>query len=233
MPTWLYDAVQARKEAAKALQIKLDKTLASVQKRLADITPKLSFSVEAARQDRALQKEMQRTVPNAMAVQPTMSDDERKHVEENYSKNVALSIQGFVDSEVQRFRDKVIPKIQAGMDRRELRDYVQGRLGVTKDRAKFIARQETSLYISNLKEAGYRDAGIEKYRWKAIGGNRGDGRTRDDHMDAHGKEFFWDHQKNLADPKIRPFIVYQDDVPQHPGTAFNCRCVAIPIVEEL
>jgi len=121
MPTWLYDAVQARKEAAKALQIKLDKTLASVQKRLADITPKLSFSVEAARQDRALQKEMQRTVPNAMAVQPTMSDDERKHVEEKYSQNVALSIQGFVDSEVQRFRDKVVPKIQAGMDRRELR----------------------------------------------------------------------------------------------------------------
>jgi SPP1 gp7 family putative phage head morphogenesis protein len=227
LPQNVFEAIEQRQKDALALRAKLQERLSQIQKKVMDIAPRLSFDVDAARQDRALQKEMQRTVPNAMAVQPQPDEMQKKHLQKKYSENVALSIKGFVDSEVLRFRDKVIPKITAGMDRRELRDYIEGRLGVSRDRAKFIARQETSLYISNLKESGYRSAGIEKYRWKAIGGRRGDGRTREEHMNAHGKEFFWDHSKN-QNP-----VRNSKGQPVHPGIDFGCRCVAIPIVEEL
>jgi SPP1 gp7 family putative phage head morphogenesis protein len=223
----LREAITARRMQAQSLSKQFSDIVTRLQKQMQLTAPNLNFDVEAAKTDRALQKEMQRKVPASVSIVPVLNDEQKAHMATDYSENVALSIVGFVDSEVERFRKQVLPQIQKGMDRRDLADYIEDRLGVSKDRAKFIARQETALFSSKLREVQYRKAGIEKYKWRAIGGRSGDGRTRDEHMKASGKEFYWDHSKNLNP------VLNSDRVPVHPGEDFGCRCQAIPIVEEI
>ena len=216
MPQDLRNTIAERRKQAVALQKHFSEVITRLQKQMLFTAPKLNFDVEAAKTDRSLQREMQRKVPASVSIQPVLNDEQKAHMAEDYTENVQLSIPGFIDAEVERFRKQVLPQIQKGMDRRDLAKYVQDRLGVGKERAKFIARQETALFTSKLREVQYRKAGIEKYRWSAIGGRRGDGRTRDAHMDASGKEFFWDHSKN------RNPVRNSEGRPVHPGEDFNC-----------
>lgn len=227
MPQDLRNTIAERRRQAQVLTKQFSEVITKLQKQIQLSAPKLNFDVEAAKTDRALQKEMQRKVPASVSIQPVLNDEQKAHMATDYTENVQLSIMGFIDSEVERFRKQILPQIQKGMNRKDLAEYVQERLGVGKDRAKFIARQETALFTSKLREVQYQKAGIEKYRWRAIGGKSGDGRTRDAHMEAHGKEFFWDHSKN-KNP-----VRNSEGQPVHPGEDFGCRCQAIPIVEEI
>ena len=89
------------------------------------------------------------------------------------------------------------------------------------NKAKFLARQETSLFMSKLRDTRYQGAGVERFRWSATGGSAGDGRTRDLHRMLHGKEF------SYGNP---PVIDERTGETGYPGEAFGCRCVAIPII---
>ena len=47
---------------------------------------------------------------------------------------------------------------------------IQKSYGVTANKAKFLARQETKLLTTTLKEVRYVDAGVTKYKWKSVTG---------------------------------------------------------------
>lgn len=87
------------------------------------------------------------------------------------------------------------------------------------------ALDENKLHV--YKQLMYEDAGVEKYRWKAIGGKKGDGRTRDNCCRAHGRIFYWDHSKNKNPARD------DNGNPIHPGEMTGCRCQAIPIVDRI
>ena len=116
------------------------------------------------------------------------------------------------------------------MDRDQLRLYIQSRLKVSSTRAAFIARQETALFTSQQKKLLYLDAGVTRYKWKAIGGKAGDGRTRDSHAEAHGKIFYWDKPVG-PNGDLKP--VNSKGEPVNPSVDFGCRCQAIPIVDKI
>lgn len=97
--------------------------------------------------------------------------------------------------------------------------------GITKNRARFIARDQTAKLNTALNKSRQESNGIESYKWRNAGdervvGNPGgkypDGsRGHENHWDRDGKIFRWD------DPPADG----------HPGQAYNCRCVAIPVVD--
>lgn len=201
--------------------------LARVDTSAKQMIANLSFDAFALGNEQEIDAKLRASMADALAVQPQLTDDQKKQLRAEYTENVKLSIAGFVDDEVKRFRKSLLPEIQAGVGRGALTEYVQKRLKVGITRAQFIARQETALFTSKQKQLQYQDVGIETYRWKAIGGKRGDGRTRDEHRQAHGKIFFWDQSKN-KNP-----VRNGDGQPVHPGQDFGCRCQAVPIVDSI
>lgn len=97
--------------------------------------------------------------------------------------------------------------------------------GVSKRRAKLIARDQTSKLTGTLNQVRQQSIGIEEYVWRTSQDERvvGDpaglypkgSRAHRDHFHRNGKRFRWD------DPP--------DD--GHPGQAIQCRCHAQPVID--
>jgi SPP1 gp7 family putative phage head morphogenesis protein len=91
---------------------------------------------------------------------------------------------------------------------------IQERFGITRRRAKLIARDQTSKLNASLTKLRQQELGVEEYIWQTAG----DERVRPTHRAHDGKKFRW------------------DDPPKdtgNPGTDINCRCVAVPVLEGL
>lgn len=94
--------------------------------------------------------------------------------------------------------------------------------GISKNRAKFIARDQTAKLTGDLNQARQQDNGIDEYTWhnaqdrRVVGNPSGlypkGNRVHGDHWDREGKTFSWS-----APPEDG-----------HPGHAPNCRCYAKP-----
>lgn len=96
--------------------------------------------------------------------------------------------------------------------------------GITRRRAKFIARDQTSKMASEINEIRQRDIGIDDYDWRTsrdirvVGtpgglypkGNKAHG----DHFKREGKRFKWSEPPEDG----------------HPGHAPGCRCRAQPVI---
>jgi SPP1 gp7 family putative phage head morphogenesis protein len=90
---------------------------------------------------------------------------------------------------------------------------------VTESRARLIARTETSRAASNLTQARAEYIGSKSYIWRTVG----DVDVRHDHRVLNGKRFDWN------DP---PIADKRGGVRAHPGTLYNCRCVAEPVLPD-
>lgn len=84
----------------------------------------------------------------------------------------------------------------------------------TEKRAMFIARDQSSKLNAALTQARHEDVGIKKYMWSTSL----DERVRDSHADKEGQIF------EYANPPADT---------GHPGHDFNCRCVAIPVLDDV
>ena len=83
---------------------------------------------------------------------------------------------------------------------------------VTENRARLIARDQSSKLNSALTQQRSQNLGVEEYVWRTSG----DERVREAHRGKNGKVFRW------------------DDPPKdtgHPGQDIQCRCVAQPIIK--
>ena len=84
----------------------------------------------------------------------------------------------------------------------------------TEKRAMFIARDQSSKLNAALTQARHEEVGIKKYMWSASL----DERVRESHAEKDGQIF--EYSNPPADTG-------------HPGHDFNCRCVQIPVFDEV
>ncbi|HED4470628.1 TPA: minor capsid protein [Pasteurella multocida] len=138
------------------------------------------------------------TVLNKMSVMTTANVQLIKSIEQQYFDKVQTIItQGAISGKLNRDLAK------------EIRDLG----GVTENRAKFIARDQSSKINAALTQARHEELGIKKYRWSTSG----DERVRDSHAENDGKIFSYDDPPSTG----------------HPSHDFNCRCVQIPVLDNV
>lgn len=140
---------------------------------------------------------------------PSMVADFR----ETLTENLELSIKTFTDLEVVRIRELAEENFINGGRVDRLQDMIEARFQVTKNKAKFLARQETSMIASEFARARAQEIGSTEYIWHT----RHDDRVRHDHQELNGTTQLWD------DP---PVVDKATDRRRNPGMDYNCRCVA-------
>lgn len=96
--------------------------------------------------------------------------------------------------------------------------------GISKNRAKFIARDQTAKLTGDLNQARQQDNGIDEYLWKnskdrrVVGNPSGlypkGNRVHGDHWNREDEKFSWSKPPHDG----------------HPGHAPNCRCYAKPVL---
>lgn len=100
----------------------------------------------------------------------------------------------------------------------DLRQIVAERLGVGQRHAQFIARDQIAKLNAKITESTQKAAGVTSYKWRSSR----DQRTRPAHRALDGTIHRWDDP-----PVVDPKTGRRD----HPGEDYQCRCVAIPVVD--
>lgn len=133
-------------------------------------------------------------------------------VDEAVAANIAL-----INSIPQQYLDKVeqavMASLQAGTLNATLADDLLKIEGVTKNRAKLIARDQLGKINSRLSQIRQQSLGITHYFWSTSH----DERVRDRHRRWDGDRIAWD----------------TPTIDGHPGQAIQCRCTAIPDMDFL
>jgi SPP1 gp7 family putative phage head morphogenesis protein len=142
---------------------------------------------------------------------------QKSQITKDYSENLKLYIKNFTDEQIIKLRTEVENNVYVGFRAEKLKKIILERYEVTNNKAKFLARQETSLLTSKYRELRYQQSGIRKYQWSTSH----DSRVRHDHKELDGKIFSFDD----------PPVVNDRGDKKNPGEDFNCRCLAIPIIE--
>lgn len=159
-----------------------------------------------------------------VAVVPPLSRQEKTVVAEGYSENLKRYVRDFTREQVEELRKRVEQHVFKGGRADELSKIVQQAYGVGKRKARFLARQETNLMTSKLKEARYASAGVDEYLWQSVTGTP-DHPVRPMHKQLNDRsrrgEVF-----RFSDPPITS----PTGARNNPGEDFNCRCVARPVV---
>ena len=159
-------------------------------------------------------------VAQDLAVKPEMTDQAKDAILREYTDNMKLSIKNFADQEIRTLRDTVEANAQQGYRFDKLSDQIQDRYGVTERKAKFLARNETSILMSDYQEQRFKAAGVRRYIWQTA---NQDERVRDSHRELNGKIFFFDD----------PPLIDSTGRKCNPGQDYGCRCIARPILEEV
>lgn len=120
-------------------------------------------------------------------------------------------IKGITDDQVKRMEARFIPMIIRGAPAKDMTKVLTEEFGYSRNRAKFIARDQAASFNGNLNRIRQQQAGIAEYEWLTSD----DERVRPTHREREGKTFRW------------------SDPPEggHPGEDFNCRCTAIAVID--
>lgn len=129
------------------------------------------------------------------------------------TNNVSL-ITSIPDTHFKRVEQTVLRGIQAGKPNSVIKEEIKKSYKVSESRAALIARDQTAKFNGDLNELRQTEVGVTKYIWSTSG----DERVRDSHAEKDGEVFSWDDPPSDTG---------------HPGEDFQCRCVAIPVFDDI
>jgi len=165
----------------------------------------------------SLDEQFKKSTADFITIDPEMTEGIARRLSEDYFDSVDYEITGWSQKKTASLRAKLEPMIFGGVRADTLAKTIQFEAGSAARRARFIARQETSLLVSKYREERYKEVGLNEYEWSTSN----DERVRKSHKELNGKIFSWD----------KPPITNSDTGEQNnPGEDYNCRCVAIPIL---
>jgi SPP1 gp7 family putative phage head morphogenesis protein len=144
-----------------------------------------------------------------------LTDAMSENLRREYIENQIRNIKNWHPKQVKRLREMIQRVSLGGYSRQSLQQTIMDEYGVSEGKARFLARQETSLFMSRLRRERYEDAGVRYYRWRSST----DERTRPMHKALNGRIF------RFGDPPVTDEYGHRNE----PGEDYNCRCLALPL----
>jgi SPP1 gp7 family putative phage head morphogenesis protein len=158
-----------------------------------------------------------KVLPSDLQIPMDLTDQQKKEMTETYLQDIETYANDWKAEAIERLREKTQKNATLGYRADRLASIVKSEFGISKSKARFIARQETSLFVSKYRELRYTGAGVKQYIWSTSQ----DQRVRHDHADLNHKIFSWDEP---------PIVDQSTGKRGNPGTDFNCRCLALPVI---
>ena len=101
--------------------------------------------------------------------------------------------------------------VRGGTSNRDMERLIQAQLRVTRNKARFWARDQTGKILGQMNARRHQNAGITQFRWS----DSGDESVRAEHSARNGRVY------SYSDPPNGEL----------PGEPYNCRCVAKPVFD--
>jgi uncharacterized protein with gpF-like domain len=181
-----------------------------------------------------------------ITVLPEITEDMRKSLTEKYTENMELYVKDWNPEQIKRLRVMVENNIRKGLNRQDMQDAIMSEFGTTRAKAQFLARNEVSLWLSEMRNERFNDAGIEIYKWSTSNDSRvvgTPGGKWPEPSKGHGNHYLLQgricrlddptvYADNLKDAKAGKWksklAIGAGD--KHPGQEYLCRCGMIPVL---
>lgn len=160
-------------------------------------------------------------VMGVRAVQSEFGLDELMNVWARENSDLITSIgRDYLNGVSQR----TVQFVTSGRDPRAYAEELRKLHGLTRARAKLIARTEVAKLNSQITEFRQRKIGVQEYTWRTSK----DERVRESHKALEGKICRWDDPSVYRDPVLniwKPRSLIGGFI-GHPGRDYQCRCTA-------
>ncbi len=210
--------------AHKRMQVKLHEIESGLDQVL-DKKP-----IHAKKTLRAIQTDF-RTVAQRLQVAPELSEDSAARLAADYNTSLQLPIRKFSRQMIIDLREVVEQNAMVGYRFDKLTDAIRSRYAVSQNKAKFLARQETGLFMAKYRRERFGEAGVTHYKWSTSHDERvrpAPGTTgvarQNNHRILDGRIFAY------AAP---PVVDTATNRRANPGEDFNCRCVDLPVLDRI
>lgn len=230
------------RHAVSASEFRFKQTLSRIDAKLAKLVPaEIADSLQVSKFFDAslfkVDKDFRKNVEK-ITVAPQLSPEGRKKIADEWQNNMRLWVKDWTESEITKLRKDVQKAVFAGDRHGSMIKTIQKSFGVSADKAKFLARQETGLLMAKFKETRYTEAGINEYRWGCVHmphdknpAQHTPGNVRYSHGILEDKIFRWDNPKEVDDfGRLKPNGVSKPGNGLNPGQDYNCRCFARPVL---
>lgn len=156
-----------------------------------------------------------KTAAKQLIVTPELSTGAKHALSDEYNNSLKLHIQNWKQEQITKLRSRVEENSKAGARFDNLIQRVQEQYSVSQSKARFLASQETALFMTNFQKERLLDAGVTVFKWSA----RGPSLTRPIHWLLNGKFFRY----------VDPPVVNEKGDRKLPGQDYGpCLCVSIP-----
>lgn len=204
--------------ASSVLQAAFDRLRSRWLRRFEDLAPKMAdwfVAGSRARVDGTMKNDLRR---GGFTVKFKMSAAMRDAYNAVVDENVGL-IRSIAEQHLGAVQTALTQSVQNGRDLGYLTAEIEKRTGVTKRRAAFIARDQNNKATAVMVKTRALELGVTKARWVHSAGGK---TPRPEHVKAGRDRLVFDLAAG------HDFANGEGTV--WPGTAINCRCVAVPIV---
>ena len=203
-----YSSVLAIKEVMDNALGKLDEFIKNLK--IIDIAKEMIFNLEK-RLDANFKANKIQTIA------PKMTDFRATEFAKNYTENLEFYIKKWQPEEIIKMRETVGQMAIDGKSRLSIQEYIQNQFKVSQRKAKFLARNESSIAVTEYLSAKYQEEGFTEFKWIT----NLDGRERPLHKELNGKIFRFDNP---------PIIDERTGQRGLPAETYNCRCTFVPIL---
>jgi len=174
---------------------------------------KLRSQDQANNISRFNRNQFDRQIKTVLGIDPILNEPYLESQVQSFVERNSALIKDVPSQSISRIETKLRTGIEAGESLKTLTATIQDELRIAKNRAKLIARDQTNKFMGKLTELRQTSLGVDEYIWSTSQ----DERVRPSHSVKEGKTFKWD------DPPADT---------GHPGHDINCRCVALPVLED-
>lgn len=209
----------------------LEQLLASIRIRLSPKIEETKDKSKGVARRIALfnQAQFQKTIDHVLGIDIFLNQPWLSTQLELFASQNAELIESLADQELERVSGIVQRGLQEGSTYNAIAKTIQKSFGITRRRAKLIARDQTTKLNGSLTKLRQQEVGIEEYMWQTSG----DERVRADHRVLDGMICSWNDPTIYKVPgeakwrkrsQIGATLV-------HTSQDVNCRCVSIPRIE--
>lgn len=147
----------------------------------------------------------------AVTVDVQMTQEEQNIFAVDYAQNLDIYVKNWAEDEVLKLRKFVSEEAFKGRRAESIAKEIEHSFKVSRNKAQFLAKQETSLAMQKYKELRAKRVGSKGYIWRGAM----DERERHDHKLLEGKFITWDNP---------PVTNLKTGARNHAGQDFGCRC---------
>lgn len=219
LPKEIWESIKLSIQKAQQKLSQINQFLQYVEMNLDAIIDTMMFHNEVITVLDSVGNQIQKNVKKVNILEFDFTDEQKEEIARNYTNNMQLYIKDFVQKRLPEMRHKVAQAVLEGYREIDVQKMLQTEYGIAERKAKFLAQNETSIMLAQIKKVHYSAMGFDSFMWHTIL----DARERPLHRELNGKIFSFDNP---------PVIDERTGQRGLPGETYNCRCNLTPIMSD-